>query len=73
MLTLHKRGNIRRAGFIRLVFSSDRRELLMKTLRIATACALLASFGLATAGQARPHHRVCKVTWVHHHKVRKCW
>ncbi len=45
----------------------------MKTLRIAMACTLLASFGLATASQARPHHRVCKVTWVHHHKVRKCW
>jgi hypothetical protein len=45
----------------------------MKTLRIAMACTLLASFGVATASQARPHHRTCKTTWVHHHKVRKCW
>jgi TRAP-type C4-dicarboxylate transport system substrate-binding protein len=45
----------------------------MKTLRIATACALLASFGLAAAAQARPaHHRVCHTTWEHHHKVTRC-
>jgi hypothetical protein len=46
----------------------------MKTLRIAMACSLIASFGLATAVNARPpHHRTCKTTVVHHHKVRKCW
>lgn len=47
----------------------------MKTLRIAMACGLLASFGLAAAADARPpyhHHQVCKVSWVHHHKVRRC-
>ncbi|WBO24048.1 hypothetical protein [Sphingomonas abietis] len=45
----------------------------MKTLHIAMACSLIASFGLATAGHARPpHHRICKVTWAHHHKVRRC-
>jgi hypothetical protein len=44
----------------------------MKTLRIAMACALVASFGVATASQARPHHRVCKTTFVHHHKVTRC-
>ncbi len=50
----------------------------MKILRIAMAGAVLASFGLAAAGQAhprphpRPHHRVCKVIYVHHHKVTRC-
>jgi hypothetical protein len=44
----------------------------MKTLRIATACALLASFGLAAAAQAHPHHRICHTSWVHHHKVTRC-
>jgi hypothetical protein len=49
-------------------------EISMKTLRIAVACGLIASFGMATAASARPHHaRHCKVTWVHHHKVRRCW
>jgi Spy/CpxP family protein refolding chaperone len=54
------------------------REIVMKTLRIATACALLASFGLAAAAQAHPrprphpHHRVCHTTFVHHHKVTRC-
>lgn len=45
----------------------------MKTLRIATAFALIASFG-AAAAQARPHphHRVCHTSWVHHHKVVRC-
>jgi hypothetical protein len=45
----------------------------MKTLRIAMAFSLIASFGLATAASAHPHHRTCKTTFVHHHKVRKCW
>jgi hypothetical protein len=46
----------------------------MKNLRIVAACALLASFGFATASQARPHHhhRVCHTTFVHHHKVTRC-
>ena len=49
-------------------------DLPMKTLRIATAFALIASFGVAAAAQAhpRPHHRVCHTKWVHHHKVTRC-
>jgi len=72
MLTLHKTGNILRAGSARLVFRATKGSSRMKTLRIAMACALVASFGAATASQARPHHRVCKTTFVHHHKVTRC-
>jgi len=52
----------------------------MKTLSLALVAALAASaMALPSAAQARPRHghhwqrhRVCRMVWRHHHRVRVC-
>jgi hypothetical protein len=45
----------------------------MKTVTLAILAAAIGAVGFAAApASARPHHKVCTVKWVHHHKVRSC-
>jgi hypothetical protein len=44
-------------------------KLFIATIAFATLTA-----GIASGANARPHHqRHCKTSWVHHHKVQRCW